>query len=86
MKQEYRHTKPYRGKDPSFENEQIDNYRNFSVDGGLADYVSHCKLNYLSHYNDGYTRNYYEGELSRLKATLNQTLSDIDNTLNGKND
>ena len=84
MKQEYRHTKPIRGKDPSFENEQIDNYRNFSVDGGLADYVSHCKTNYLSPYNDGYTRDYYRGELLRLKAVLNQTLLDTENILNGK--
>jgi hypothetical protein len=27
MKQEYRHTKPYRGKDPFFEYEEIEEYK-----------------------------------------------------------
>ena len=42
--------------------------------------------NYLSAFNDGYTRDYYKGELLRLKAVLNQTLKDTRDTLNGKND
>ena len=47
MKQEYRHTKPIRGKDPSFEKEwESDSF---------ADYLQHCKINYLSTHNDGYT-------------------------------
>jgi len=51
----------------------------------MIDYVQHCKTNYLSTFNDGYTRDYYRGELLRLKAVLNQTLTDTRNTLNGKN-
>ena len=52
----------------------------------MIDYVQHCKTNYLSAFNDGYTRDYYKGELLRLKAVLNQTLKDTRDTLNGKND
>ena len=38
-------------------------------------YIQHCKTNYLSPYNDGYTRDYYKGELLRLKATLDKIIS-----------
>ena len=45
MKQEYRHTKPYRGKDPTFEQEEIkelDSYQSKErlVDS-LVEYVYH---------------------------------------------
>ena len=40
MKQEYRHTKPYRGKDPNFEKEDIDHAREWVVDS-LVEYVYH---------------------------------------------
>ena len=33
MKQEYRHTKPYRGKDPTFNYEEINEHRNNQLDG-----------------------------------------------------
>ena len=76
MKQEYRHTKPIRGKDPSFEKEwESDSF---------ADYLQHCKINYLSTHNDGYTREYYRGELLRLKSILNESLLETEDTLNAK--
>ena len=34
MKQEYRHTKPYRGKDPSFEKEELQGYKK-TIDEGI---------------------------------------------------
>lgn len=69
MKQEYRHTKPIRGKDPSFENEWKSD--------SFEDYLQHCKINYLSTHNDGYTREYYKSELLRLKSILNDALADL---------
>ena len=42
----------------------------------IEQYIEDCKTNYLSPYNDGYTREYYKGELLRLKATLDQVISD----------
>ena len=50
----------------------------------FSDYLEHCRMNYLSHYNDGYTREYYRGELLRLKAILNESLLDTEKTLNGE--
>ena len=50
----------------------------------FSNYLEHCKMNYLSHYNDGYTREYYRGELLKLKAILNESLLDTENTLNGE--
>jgi hypothetical protein len=76
MKQEYRHTKPIRGKDPSFEKEWKSD--------SFEDYLQHCKINYLSTHNDGYTREYYRGELLRLKAILNESLSETEDILNGE--
>ena len=34
MKQEYRHTKPYRGKDPAFEREELQGYK-ITIDEGI---------------------------------------------------
>ena len=42
----------------------------------IEQYIQDCKTNYLSPFNDGYTREYYKGELLRLKATLDQVISD----------
>ena len=42
----------------------------------IEQYIDYCRINYLSPYNDGYTREYYKGELLRLKATLDQAISD----------
>ena len=50
----------------------------------FSNYLEHCKMNYLSHYNDGYTREYYRGELLKLKAILNKSLLDTEKTLNGE--
>ena len=69
MKQEYRHTKPIRGKDPSFAKEWKSD--------SFEDYLQHCKINYLSTHNDGYTREHYKGELLRLKSILNDALADL---------
>ena len=44
----------------------------------IDQYIQDCKTNYLSPFNDGYTREYYKGELLRLKAILNQALTDND--------
>ena len=48
----------------------------------FIDYLEHCRMNYLSHYNDGYTREYYRGELLKLKAILTKSLSETEDTLN----
>ena len=40
MKQEYRHTKPYRGKDPNFEKEELDDAKEWMVDS-LVEYIYH---------------------------------------------
>ena len=40
MKQEYRHTKPYRGKDPTFEKEELDHAKEWLVDS-LVEYIYH---------------------------------------------
>ena len=40
MKQEYRHTKPYRGKDPNFEKEELDDAKEWLVDS-LVEYIYH---------------------------------------------
>ena len=50
----------------------------------FSNYLEHCKMNYLSHYNDGYTREYYRGELLKLRAILNKSLLDTEKTLNGE--
>ena len=50
----------------------------------FSNYLEHCRMNYLSHYNDGYTREYYRGELLKLKAILNESLLDTEKTLNGE--
>jgi len=42
----------------------------------IEQYIQDCKTNYLSPFNDGYTREYYKGELLRLKAILDQVISD----------
>ena len=87
MKQEYRHTKPIRGKDPSFEKEwEIDSFEDYqkAVTNDFTDYLQHCKINYLSTHNDGYTREYYRDELLKLKAILNESLLDTEKTLNGE--
>ena len=47
----------------------------------IKTYIDHCKINYLSPYNDGYTREFYKGELLRLKESLEEPLSDIVGTL-----
>jgi hypothetical protein len=44
----------------------------------IIEYIEHCKSHYLSHYNDGYTRDYYRNELLRLKDILNETLNGKD--------
>ena len=91
MKQEHRHTKPIRGKDPSFENEWESDIKSFSfedyqkmVTDDFTSYLQHCKINYLSTHNDGYTREFYRGELLRLKSILNKTLSETEDILNGE--
>ena len=48
----------------------------------FTEYLEHCRMNYLSHYNDGYTREYYRGELLKLKAILDKALSETEDTLN----
>ena len=91
MKQEHRHTKPIRGKDPSFAKEWESDIKSFSfedyqkmVTNDFTDYLQHCKTNYLSNHNDGYTREFYRGELLRLKSILNESLSETEDILNGK--
>ena len=91
MKQEHRHTKPIRGKDPSFAKEWESDIKSFSfedyqktVTNDFTDYLQHCKTNYLSNHNDGYTREYYRGELLRLKSILNESLLETEDTLNAK--
>ena len=87
MKQEYRHTKPIRGKDPSFENEWVsDSFEDYqkTVTNAFTAYLQHCKINYLSTHNDGYTREFYRGELLRLKSILNESLSETEDILNAK--
>ena len=91
MKQEHRHTKPIRGKDPSFAKEWESDIKSFSfedyqkmVTNDFTDYLQHCKTNYLSNHNDGYTREFYRGELLRLKSILNESLSETEDILNGE--
>ena len=48
----------------------------------FIEYLEHCRMNYLSTYNDGYTREYYRGELLKLKAILTKSLSETEDTLN----
>ena len=91
MKQEHRHTKPIRGKDPSFAKEWESDFKSFSfedyqktVTNDFTDYLQHCKTNYLSNHNDGYTREFYRGELLRLKSILNESLSETEDILNGE--
>jgi|TARA_E500000305_G_C3885920_1_gene171968 hypothetical protein len=43
----------------------------------IEQYIQDCKTNYLSPFNDGYTREYYKGELLRLKSILNDALADL---------
>jgi hypothetical protein len=51
----------------------------------IEQYIQDCRINYLSPFNDGYTRNYYKGELLRLKAILNESLSETEDISNGEN-
>ena len=43
----------------------------------IKQYVQHCKINYLSPYNDGYTREFYKSELFRLKVILDEAIDCI---------
>ena len=43
----------------------------------IEQYIQDCKTNYLSPFNDGYTREHYKGELLRLKSILNDALADL---------
>tara|TARA_R110001599_G_scaffold165361_1_gene354759 strand:+ start:268 stop:441 length:174 start_codon:yes stop_codon:yes gene_type:complete len=43
----------------------------------IKQYVQHCKINYLSPYNDGYTREFYKSELLRLKVILDEAIDCI---------
>tara|TARA_B100001939_G_scaffold346866_1_gene366818 strand:+ start:3188 stop:3382 length:195 start_codon:yes stop_codon:yes gene_type:complete len=56
------------------------------MDGDTKTYIEHCKINYLSPFNDGYTRDYYRGELLRLKESLEEPLMEIVDTLDSKPD
>ena len=62
----------------------IDNLEDYqkAVTNDFTEYLQHCKTNYLSTYNDGYTREYYRGELLKLKAILTKSLSETEDTLN----
>tara|TARA_B100000902_G_C27310177_1_gene917915 strand:- start:1353 stop:1538 length:186 start_codon:yes stop_codon:yes gene_type:complete len=51
----------------------------------IEQYIQDCRINYSSPFNDGYTRNYYKGELLRLKAILDESLSETEDILNGEN-
>ncbi len=64
----------------------INNFEDYqkAVTNDFTEYLQHCKTNYLSTYNDGYTREYYRGELLRLKSILNKTLSETEDILNAK--
>ena len=44
------------------------------VASNLESYIEHCRTNYLSPFNDGYTREYYRGELIKLKSILDEAL------------
>ena len=50
----------------------IDNLEDYqkAVTNDFTEYLQHCKTNYLSTYNDGYTREYYRGELLKPKASI----------------
>ena len=50
--------------------------KNMESKTDIEQYIDYCRINYLSPYNDGYTRDYFKGELLRLKATLDQVISD----------
>ena len=40
MKQQYRHTKPYRGKDPNFEKEELQGYKK-TIDDSINETVQY---------------------------------------------
>ena len=52
----------------------------------FVDYIEHCRTNYLSPFNDGYTREYYRGEMIKLKSVLDEALSEKGATLDSKPD
>ena len=62
----------------------INNFEDYqkAVTNDFTEYLQHCKTNYLSTYNDGYTREFYRGELLRLKSILNVLISETEDTLN----
>jgi hypothetical protein len=62
----------------------INNFEDYqkAVTNDFTEYLQHCKTNYLSTYNDGYTREFYRGELLRLKSILNELISETEDTLN----
>ena len=43
----------------------------------IEQYIEDCKTNYLSPFNDGYTREYYKSELLRVKAALDKAISEV---------
>ncbi|HAI38778.1 MAG TPA: hypothetical protein DCM40_11970 [Maribacter sp.] len=62
----------------------INNFEDYqkAVTNDFTEYLQHCKTNYLSTHNDGYTREFYRGELLRLKSILNELISETEDTLN----
>ena len=64
----------------------INNFEDYqkAVTNDFTEYLQHCKNNYLSTHNDGYTREYYRGELLRLKSILNELISETEGALNGE--
>ena len=62
----------------------INNFEDYqkAVTNDFTEFLQHCKTNYLSTHNDGYTREYYRGELLKLKAILTKSLSETEDTLN----
>ena len=52
----------------------------------VESYIEHCRTNYLSPFNDGYTREYYRGEMIKLKSILDEALSEKGATLDSKPD
>ena len=62
----------------------INNFEDYqkAVTNDFTENLQHCKTNYLSTHNDGYTREFYRGELLRLKSILNELISETEDTLN----
>jgi len=63
---------------------EINNFEDYqkAVTNDFTEYLQHCKINYLSTHNDGYTREFYRGELLRLKSILNELILETEDTLN----